>query len=38
MALHILELERDDLIEEVADVVGVATFLNESENGHIIFV
>jgi len=38
MALHILELERDDLIEEVADVVGVATFLNESENAHIIFV
>ncbi len=38
MALHILELERSDLIEEVADVVGVATFLNESENGHIIFV
>jgi len=38
MALHILELERDDLIEEVEDVVGVATFLNESENGHIIFV
>jgi len=38
MALHILELERSDLIEEVEDVVGVATFLNESENGHIIFV
>ncbi len=38
MALHILELERDDLIEEVEDVVGVATFLNESENAHIIFV
>ncbi len=38
MALHILELERDDLIEEVEGVVGVATFLNESENAHIIFV
>ncbi len=38
MALHILELERDDLIEEVEDVVGVATFLNESENAHIVFV
>ncbi|OIQ00311.1 MAG: hypothetical protein AUK35_04110 [Zetaproteobacteria bacterium CG2_30_46_52] len=38
MALHILELERSDLIEEVEDVVGVATFLNESEDGHIIFV
>ena len=38
MALHILELEREDLIDEVEDVVGVATFLNESENGHIIFV
>lgn len=38
MALHILELERSDLVEEVEDVVGVATFLNESENAHIIFV
>jgi len=38
MALHILELERSDLIEEVEDVVGVATFLNDSENAHIIFV
>lgn len=38
MALHILELKREDLVDEVEDVVGVATFLNESENGHIIFV
>ncbi len=38
MALHILELGREDLVDEVEDIVGVATFLNESENGHIIFV
>jgi len=38
MAMHILELSREDLVDEVEDVVGVATFLNESENGHIIFV
>jgi len=38
MALHILELKREDLVDEVEDIVGVATFLNESENGHIIFV
>lgn len=38
MALHILELEKSDLIEEVQDVVGVATFLNDSEDAHIIFI
>ncbi len=38
MAMHILELEQSDLIEEVQDVVGVATFLNDSEESHIIFI
>ncbi|MDX8401684.1 MAG: DsrE/DsrF/DrsH-like family protein [Mariprofundaceae bacterium] len=38
MAMHILGIEREDLVDEVADVVGVATFLNESENAHIIFI
>ncbi len=38
MAMHILGIAREDLVDEVADVVGVATFLNESENAHIIFI
>jgi len=38
MAMHILEIEREDLIDEVQDVVGVATFLNDSEDAHIIFI
>lgn len=38
MAMHILGLNREDLIDSVQDVVGVATFLNESEDAHIIFV
>jgi len=38
MALHILGLTRDDLVDDVVDVVGVATFLNESEDAHIIFI
>ncbi|ATX81271.1 Peroxiredoxin family protein [Mariprofundus ferrinatatus] len=38
MAMHILEIEKSEMIEEVKDVAGVATFLNESENSHIIFI
>lgn len=38
MAMHILELEREDLMDEVKGVVGVATFLNESKGAHIIFI
>jgi len=38
MAMHILEVEKSDMIEEVQDVVGVATFLNDSEDAHIIFI
>jgi len=38
MAMHILGLQRSDLIDEVQEVVGVATFLNESEGAHIIFI
>ncbi|RMH61699.1 MAG: hypothetical protein D6678_02905 [Zetaproteobacteria bacterium] len=38
MSMHILGVRQDDLIDEVQSVVGVATFLNESENAHIIFI
>lgn len=38
MAMHILGVTKDDLIDDVNEVVGVATFLNESEDAHIIFI
>ncbi len=38
MSMHILGVSKDDLIDDVKEVVGVATFLNESENAHIIFI
>lgn len=38
MAMHILGVSKDDLIDDVSEVVGVATFLNESEDAHIIFI
>jgi len=38
MSMHILGVAKDDLIDDVQEVVGVATFLNESENAHIIFI
>jgi len=38
MSMHILGVTKDDLIDDVKEVVGVATFLNESEDAHIIFI
>ncbi len=38
MAMHILGIRREDLVDQIEDVVGVATFLNESEDAHIIFI
>ncbi len=38
MSMHILGISKDDLIDDVQSVVGVATFLNESEKAHIIFI
>ncbi len=38
MAMQILGVTKDDLVDSVQEVVGVATFLNESEDAHIIFV
>lgn len=38
MAMVILGLEKSDLIHEVNDVVGVATFLNISEGGRTLFI
>jgi len=38
MAMHVLELSREDLIDEIEGVVGVATFLNESKDAQIIFI
>jgi peroxiredoxin family protein len=38
MAMHILGIQRSDLIHEVKDVLGVPTFLNISEGGQILFI
>ncbi|NOR72980.1 MAG: hypothetical protein GQ467_03830 [Mariprofundaceae bacterium] len=38
MAMQILGVEKDDLVDSVQEVVGVATFLNESEDAHVIFI
>lgn len=38
MSMHILGVTKEDLIDDVQEVVGVATFLNESEDAHIIFI
>ena len=38
MAMHILGIAKDDLIDEVENVIGVATFLNISEDAKIIFI
>ena len=38
MAMHVLGLEKKDFIDEVKDVLGVATFLNISEGGQTLFI
>ena len=38
MAMHILGLEKKDFIQEVKDVLGVATFLDLSEGGRTLFI
>lgn len=38
MAMHILGLEKSDLVHEVKDVLGVATFLEISEGGRTLFI
>ena len=38
MAMHILELKKDDLVDEVAEVIGVSTFLDRSKDAKIIFI
>jgi peroxiredoxin family protein len=38
MAMHILELAKEDLVDEVTEVIGVSTFLDRSRDAKIIFV
>ena len=38
MAMHILELTKDDLWDAVEDVVGVAGFLEASKDAQVLFI
>lgn len=38
MAMHILGIKKDDLDDHVRNVAGVATFLEASKDGHILFI
>lgn len=38
MAMHILGIQREDLVDEVEDVIGVPTFLDNSSDAKIIFI
>ena len=38
MAMHILELKKEDLIDEVQETIGVSTFLDRSRDAKIIFI
>lgn len=38
MAMHILGITKDDLIPEVKDVLGVASFLKLSDGGQTLFI
>ncbi len=38
MAMHILGIQKSDLIDDVQEVIGVPTFLEYSKNGQVIFI
>ena len=38
MAMHILGLTREDLIDDVKEVIGVPTFLQYSEDAQVLFI
>lgn len=38
MAMVVLGLDKEDLIDEVEETIGVATFLDESKHAKIIFI
>ena len=38
MAMQILELKREDLVDQVKDVIGVSTFLDRSRDAKILFI
>ena len=38
MAMHILSIQKSDLIPEVKDVLGVATFLKIADGGQTLFI
>ena len=38
MAMHILGIEKSDLVPEVKDILGVASFLKMADNGQTLFI
>lgn len=38
MAMHILEIKKEDLIDEVKEICGVPTFLESSKGGTTLFI
>jgi peroxiredoxin family protein len=38
MAMHVMGIKREDLIDEVKDVVGVGTFIANAEGGQMLFI
>jgi len=38
MAMNILGITKDDLIDEVKEVIGVPTFLNYSQDAQVLFI
>jgi peroxiredoxin family protein len=38
MAMHILGITQEDLIDDVKEIIGVPTFLRYSEDAHVLFI
>jgi len=38
MAMNVMGVKKEDLIDEVTDIVGVATFIADAEGGQVLFI
>jgi len=38
MAMSVMGVSKDDLIDEITDIVGVATFIANAEGGQVLFI
>jgi len=38
MAMNVMGVKKEDLIDEITDIVGVASFLASADGGQVLFI